>query len=592
VKRLLLTCIYALSFIVISSCSHSGIEPDRTPQSIPLSALPPDWYSRFGACLQNPIESKFQIAWITYDNEVEKKIRANISALAEMPMPSEMTNFVNNLSKITPILTSMNAIKTSVWARKLFTNPTFVTLAQSSAFVYTLENPNFISMNQDPDFQKSYNGDPNFKNAFDTILSAMRDPSVQAAMTFFHRQGLVFVSEVGLASALGVADFLGLPENIDKLNSVQLLKDYPKPAAGRKLSGDFGVQFNEILKVSISDFLVQHPVTASRTITATVAEELNNLKSPDETIPYDDYVVKSHENDSNDNLTVDILGKSYNVGPKEITAIDGVARTLWGEARGCQIQGLHQFEAIALVIDNRAQAIQNTLDEDATDQEKNRQIDVQNMEVFMDANRQDYFTRFVSPKDRGISDFGRPGSSQLPASQVVSRPLQFSAWNGFTTRGMAISDFGIVPIGIPDVIFDLKVPEKPNDEAALINVLCPQISMNSNPARGLLGWDQKFPNSADGNWQEAVDLATLIVLDPVQFKDVYEFSPKPKSPTMFYTHGDNLRFVTREYFTGLSYKDPETGRSSILPLTAPRTGTCDELELFDARAGTVYGVSP
>jgi hypothetical protein len=575
---------------------------DRTPQGDDSSSDPSTgngWYGHFGACLVSPDNHDYEKRWDTYHQLIQKKVAINIAHYDEMPVSKEVREFTTNLSLISPILTSWNAIQGFSWTKKMNAYKNFVELTSSAAYVYALRDENFVSRMQDPDFINDYNSpnDDTFRKNFNIILATMRDSDAQAAMTYFHRMHLIFVDSAGLKSALALANFfhLAVPagkegdsdalnevnEASNDLNYTPFMKGIKTPPTPKNSSDNFSEAYWSILKASISNFLENN---------RTSQEVLNNLVSPDVTIPYDDFVVASHGNDEQVGFTKNVFGKDHQIGVHEIIAIDGVARTLWGEARSCDaVRGAHGYSAVGLVMANRTVAVQNSLDEKSSVREQNKAIEQKDVDYLMDSDATNSLLGFVPEKSLGQADFGRKGSLELAASQIVSRPEQFSCWNGYNTHTVRLSSLARLPQGMPDFEYTFKTPKDANDQEALVNVLCPQINPNSRQGAGALSWNTSFPASYDESWQTAVDLATLIVLDPLLYKQLYHFSPVPKSAPLFYTNsgvtlpGDPVLSVQ-----GMTYRDPDTGRTESFS-----GGThCNDLKVYSARSRTVYGVSP
>jgi hypothetical protein len=406
--------------MLLSSCSHtSEYIADRTPQSSDLG----DWYGRFGACLVSPDNHDYEKKWATYHDLIQRKVRLNISHYAEMPVSKDIREFVSNLALISPIVIAWDAIKKSSWAMNMDADKNFVELTSSAAFIYALRDPNFVARNQDPNFIQDYNSDPDFRKNFDIILASIRDSNTRGALTYFHQKHLVFVDPNGLASALKLARFFQLPDSAEDLGFVPFMKDLPLPPKALAASDNFTTAYWDLLESSIADFLEHHE---------TSDENLNHLASPDETTPYDDYVVKSHADDEQTEFTKTVFGKNYKIGVHEIIAIDGVARTLWGEGRGCDMTiGMHGFAAIGLVMANRTMAVQNTINEKASVRQQNKAIEEEDVDIFMNSNAKDSLKGFIPERSLGQADFGIKGSIELAASQVVSKPSQFSCWNGY-----------------------------------------------------------------------------------------------------------------------------------------------------------------
>jgi hypothetical protein len=574
---------------------------NRTPQSSDQQDA--GWYGRFGACLVSPDTHDFENKWATYHTLIQQKVKLNISHYNEMPVSPEIRQFLTSLSLIAPLLYAWEAIQKSSWAVNMFSDKNFVELTSSSAFFYALKDPLFVTKNQDPNFKKDYfnENDGTFKRNFDIILANIRDTDkdndVKAAFTYFHVNHLIFVDHAGLASALKIARFFnliakssdttydeikgtigGANDNLSYDDAFMYKLGLPPRAASA--SDNFTSAYWNLLEASITKFLESFN---------TGNAQLDNLVSPDTTIPYDDFVVQSHANDDQTPITRTVLDKEYTVTPSDIIAIDGVARTLWGEAAMCDSRGARGFSAVGLVMANRTIAVENSLEKNTDSREQYKTVMQQDVDIFMDSNANDSLKAFVPEKTLGQADFGRVGSLQHAASQVVSRPAQFSCWNGYFKHKEYLSRIAPLPKGMPDFEYTFKDPEPENDQHDLVNVLCPTISSNVHKNDGMIGWDTNFPSSFDTSWRSAVDLATLIVLDANRYKALYNFTPAPESAPLFYTNGGIIiPGVLLMPTNGMTYKNPDTGKTEDFS-----GGTaCNTLKVFSARSRTVYGVSP
>jgi hypothetical protein len=549
-----------------------------------------DWYGHFGACLLSPSSSRYQKMWSSYETEIRKKIALNIPELTEMPVPKEIQEYLQNLSRIAPLVGAFNEIKASAWARELYSISDYNEVLSSQAFIYALEDPNFMQTTKDPVLQNEYDSDSQFRDAFDQILSSLKDPGVQQAISYFQGLGLSFMDPEGMQSALQLISFYKLPNQFDTIKFTDLFKDLPKPTEPAS-SDIFGKALWTLETNAVVDFLENHPIQTGRTVSEQTAETLNALTSPEGTSPYDDYLVKYHQQKEAD-TTIDyyLIGKKYTLTEKQISAIDGVSRTLWGEVAECANAGMHQFEVVGLAITNRALAISSALNEETKIQQDNDKINMNDVDAALHISDKSYTQKYEQSTSQGLKVFGIPYSDKLPAEQVVSRPKQFSIWNSFGSSTHTIASFGVrVPVGIPAAIpITFKIPV---NDSPLINTLCPQISANetSDP-----GWNHSWPATYDQNWKDAVDLATMIVLDPKLYKKTYETNPKPRAPVMSYTDdGIPLEGLHRQPLASVTFVDPYSDKVSHLSVFhEPGVASCNTLKIFSYPLDANFGVEP
>jgi hypothetical protein len=571
----------------IDQSPPSGEIPNQYP-----SGFTADWYGQFGKCLISPNDTKFQQLWSQYDLDIERKVTLNIPALSGFKIPQSISDFVAALLQIRPLLLGMDKIKDGAWMKKLYADPSFVQFTSSGAFLTAVENPAFVSLNKDPTFVSEYKGEASFKQAIGNLVTLIKEPATRTAISYFEKRNLSFIAPEGLASALALAGFFA---SRGDLSSLLYVKDLPQPKY--HLNGNyFGDAYASVVADAISEFLMHNPIVVGASVDSVTANALNHIKNPEKTTAYDDYVVTAHARNTNGNLNEALFGKSYEITPDQISAIDGVARTFWGEARSCADQGLAQFELIGDVIVNRTMAVLNAKDEQGIVDRDNSQVSGHDVQVLLGADGNALLAPFSSNHFQGLSDFGIAGSPLPPIVQVVSKPEQFSVWNSYLIGYKTLSQLSThVPKGIPNITIKFRTAEPAVDQSALVHVLCPQISQNVSTAKSELGWPNasNFSSDADQIWKRAVDLASLAVLDQPRYKEVFQIFPKATAPIMYYTHGVDLSFAVRQTMKGEIYADPTGGKAITIPLLpSSGGGSCALLRVFSGLPGTVYGVDP
>ena len=255
------------------------------------------------------------------------------------------------------------------------------------------------------------------------------------------------------------------------------------------------------------------------------------------------------------------------VREKNLAAIEGVARTLWGEASSCAQQGLAQFEAIARIIADRSLAV------------KRAQIELQNFdkksEEVREQNWSTVLKNWVGIKRpapglqnkpinrlRGLSDFGRKEKMDLhEAAQVISKKGQFSVWNSYSIKRYASGQFNK---NIPNAEYEIQGPQSPNDDRALVRILCPQFINN----------EQKRL------WLMAAKLAEEIVLTPEKL--VQRITWPISGDILFYTHEAPLPFAKEVKVPYLVID------SKKQLLRAKGKGACNRFRLFIPKAKNLY----
>jgi hypothetical protein len=212
-------------------------------------------------------------------------------------------------------------------------------------------------------------------------------------------------------------------------------------------------------------------------------------------------------------------------------SIDGVARTIYGEAESCQAAGANQFEAIGAVIAARSISV------DQENQRRNIFSTIIDYAITTLNKLSPIEIAPLSSYDRGASDFGRIRQSHAnpeiigmtTPAQVVSRPIQFSVWKIGRTQEFEVARWIQWPkdLGYPqDFKTSISAPVGSELDPAQRKVLCP------NPV----------------GYKKALEVATQVVNDYYGYANTYRFYQGSKRVVpYFYTHGPktDLGFVRR-----------------------------------------------
>jgi hypothetical protein len=305
---------------------------------------------------------------------------------------------------------------------------------------------------------------------------------------------------------------------------------------------------------SVAHFVIERSVTLTEAIKSyprikqKEVDEINSIQPPTETNSFDDHVASL-------------------ISQKEEAAIEGVARTLWGEASSCEQQGLAQFEAIARIIADRSLAVKRAQIELSTFNQKSEQVREQNWSAVL--------KNWVGIKRpapglqnkpinhlRGLSDFGRKEKMDLhPAAQVISKKGQFSVWNSYSIQRYHTGQFSK---NIPDAVYEIHGPQSSNDDKALVRILCPQF----------INDEQKEI------WSTATRLAQEIVLTPEKLTQ--RITWPVNGEILFYTHDAPLSFAKEVKVPYLLVDQ----KKQIL--RAKGTGTCNRFRLFVPKLKNQY----
>lgn len=218
-------------------------------------------------------------------------------------------------------------------------------------------------------------------------------------------------------------------------------------------------------------------------------------------------------------------------GSEREKSIDGVARTIYGEAESCQIAGAHQFEAIGAIIAARSISV------DLENQSKNLFITILDYALTGLSKLSPVEIAPLSSYRRGASDFGRLNelrshpivAKMTTPAQVVSRPNQFSVWKIGRSQNLEVSRWIKFPAksGYPqDLSVSVLGPAGEALDPAQLKVLCPNNEI----------------------FKKAVEVATEVVDNYYEYANKYRFYQKSQRVVpYFYTHGPKTRlgFVKR-----------------------------------------------
>lgn len=206
-------------------------------------------------------------------------------------------------------------------------------------------------------------------------------------------------------------------------------------------------------------------------------------------------------------------------------SIDGVARTIYGEAESCQMAGSHQFEAIGSVIAGRSISV------DLQNKKNNLYKTIIDYAIFAINKLTPLELEPFSAYHRGASDFGRGRevisipeiSGMSTPAQVVSKPVQFSVWKLGKKEDFEAARWIKWPadLGYPaGLSISISGPVSEDLDPAQKKVLCPRGSIFSH----------------------AVDVATAVVTDYYSYANTYRFYQGDKRVIpYFYTHRPSVR---------------------------------------------------
>jgi len=312
------------------------------------------------------------------------------------------------------------------------------------------------------------------------------------------------------------------------------------------------------------------------------ANYLNEIERPSR-FAFDEFLIKDYWQKSENNYTYNLkIGRlEYSAKPQQMAAIDGLARTLVGEAMSCQEGGSSQYEAIGLVFANRSLAIQEyqQREYEIVRNQADSNFFQKQLDVLFSSNPNAQFERYLSNPLRGLADFGRRdlyGYQLHTVSQALSAPRQFDSWQASSMDSYSLEKLiGKQPESYPRL--NLEIPRKINFNEAPVyqTVLCPRGSDDRIIAKKSILFDQ------------ALDVAAQVVFNQKDYLKRYAFidnSGKPIPEVYFYTHGVNLGFAHKVQTQFLLDRNTNTR----LPLLKAKAGACDDFRLFKATPSNQY----
>lgn len=509
--------------------------------------------SQLGKCIHDPNAQLLQEKWKRFEDLKKKKAKVNSSLLVkEIRMDQETMRLLQSVSESEILISLLDQLQNN-YLKKAFIDTRFNDLISSQDFIAKLESKTIDSeiKNSKLDFKD----DPKFYEILDKIRSEVVRPEIKDALELFRTYDLGLLQIEYRKSAKEALKLIrkkgaSLTEVRRWINDPPYLRNVPLPHV--KL-GPFVVVYRNLLMKSIANFVLDRNITLLEAkkffpnIKAKDLEEINSAVPPVETIAFDEHVLKT------DNL--------------EMSAIDGVARTLWGEASSCQDQGLYQFEAIGKIIAERSLAVCRAIKEQESLSQKSTEVREKNWTTFLSnwagiKRPAPGMQNKPYAKLKGLSDFGRKERMDIPcAAQVVSKKNQFSVWNSYTVKKYHTGQFHP---NIPDAIYEIKGPQSPNDDKALVRILCPE-----------------FINQAQKDlWKRASELAIQIVQAPEKL--VKEYTWEKDLEILFYTHEAPLSFAKEVKVSALTYK----GEKLLVKKKAK--GVCNKFRLFVPKQSNLY----
>lgn len=503
--------------------------------------------TQLGACIHDPNADVLQNKWKHYLEVKKKRAHINTALMVKtIRMDQETLKLLQAISEVENLMVILDELENN-FLRKAFVDLRFNDMISHPDFLAKLAKKEVDTEIHSSELK--FRNDPHFYELLDEVRTETSRPEVMQALELFRTYDLGVLEKEYRKSAKSALHLIrkkgaSLEAVRTWLTDPPYLKNVLLPSV--KL-GPFAVRYRTLLTKSIGLFAQERVITMdeARTrfprIKQTEIDEMNNLEAPTETNSFDDHIANIKTN------------------TRELSAMEGVARTLWGEASSCQLQGLPQFEAIGRIIADRSLAVARAQNEQSQFEKKSSVVREENWTTFL-KNWVGISRPAPGLKNkpinhlRGLSDFGRKDKIELlPAAQVISKKGQFSVWNSFSIKKFHTGQFHP---NIPDAVYEIQGPQAENDDKALVRILCPQFQTDEQ--RQL--------------WSQASILAEEIVLRP---ESVGKRLTWPvNGEILFYTHEAGLPFAKE---IKVPYLLVDNGKRM---LRGHGRGACNQFRLF------------
>jgi hypothetical protein len=506
-----------------------------------------------GSCIRDPNAMALQNEWKQYLDLMTKKSKVNTSTLVkEIRMDTESMRLLQAISEVENLMVILDELEDK-FLKKSFVDIRFNDLISSPDFIKKLENKQIDSEIKSSELP--FKNDEHFYELLEKVRAEIKRAEIKDALSLFRTYDLGILEKSYRKSARLALKLIrkkgATPEIVRSwISDPPYLRNVILPPASM---GPFADVYRELLSRSIASYVLNRKVSLLEAkkkypkISKEDVDQINNITPPNENNSFDDYISKINDVDT--------------------SAIDGVARTLWGEATSCQLQGLAQFEAISRIIADRSLAVCRSIQEQKGLETKNVEVRKKNWTTFLDnwvgiQRPAPGMQNKAYLKLKGLSDFGRRENIKIHcAAQVISKKYQFSVWNSYTLKKFKT---GVVHKNIPNVQYEIQGPQAVNDDKALIRILCPE-----------------FQNDEQKKiWNMAVNYATEIVKNPTGLSNKIKWPTKDE--ILFYTHEAALPFA-REVKVDHVLVD---GQKLLIKKKA--RGVCNQFRLFTPKAANLY----
>ena len=532
------------------------------------------WVNQFGDSVASD-KKELGEEWKSYRDRAVAKVQKNAPRLAsELYITDDLAQHIYHLFAMSPVITGL---------KQLMADKAFLALTKQDAFRRALTHRKFLEEVSGPEFLAELQKSPSMKSfatgkiaeVIAKLTKILPKEHTLEAIEYTRITGLsVMTDEERLGAEQLLAHYRsffveymkskGTPvdkskvqdrnvarlfyENLQehsagksksgkslKIRRIRLAElSYP-PAA---IKGSWADYARDLTQEAVQDFLLNH-----KTGDAT----LDNVSPPTQTQNFFDSVfLPLHEASE-----AELDGKTFsyrkadgsvvNVNVFQRASIDFIARTLWGEVRGCTDE--NQLEIVARTIGDRGEAIEASFkDIDSAERQNAATLDLVSEQVL---KKNPNFGKLVAARMSGFAGLGRTDlKNNMTVDQLKERMEKFGEWGGALQAASRYAQYSIWNYKKvePEPLYNLvkldpgvqkNIPNFPillarsNDTSgdAFISVLEPEIPKNKGKSIG------QYPDT----WLHAVELATLLVMDLEKFKDVFQW-PEPYKKVMNYCH--------------------------------------------------------
>ena len=534
--------------------------------SVKAEAQSRDQARTFGDCILDPDAKGLQDQWKILFEYRLKRAKVNIQLLPKkLFLPEAGRELIEAVLSSEPLLEVVRKIE-SRFLKNAFHDKKFNLLVSDPAFLEKIRNGAAQEEIRESDLP--FKDQPEFLALLREVEEILSRPEVIDALDVFRKNDLGILDPAYRESARKSLAFLSQkganPEMIRGWRErLPLMAEVPLPPS---TLGAFALKYRSILSSGVEEFIGSYRPSfdeARLVIKKLKPEDWSRIEAaepPTERNAFDQHVLSRawvHRD----------AHQAFSLSTDEYGAIDGVARTLWGEASSCQNSGYRQFEAISKIIADRALSIERARDESGRIQAEKTEVREKNWVKFLKnwvgiKRAAGGMQADPSQTLRGMADFGRKEKVNLDAAaQVISRKGQFSVWNSFTLKKFRVKS---LHRNLPDATYSIQGPQSSQDDQALTRILCPE-----------------FQNEKQKElWSQAESLARDLVLNRKRVSETYRW---PTADTiLFYTHEASLPFAREVRVSSLVQEGKK------LKINGRGGGPCSHFRLFAPKGGQRY----